>query len=177
MARRAAPNEDLTQVTLTWVFSRSDLATVASVHRGPFCRYLFKILRSLVLRFLGSILGVHTCTRFRGDSTHPLPLVGYCAGEKVRLSDPLLGEGEELCAACSHQRRRETPQSCSAHVFAEDVSSLADASRSCGVGSREPGTDVHFESQSTCGFCQAPLADLLPPVPLVTLNLLLGHAQ
>ena len=29
MARRAAPNEDRTRVTLTWVFSRSDLATVS----------------------------------------------------------------------------------------------------------------------------------------------------
>ena len=61
-------------------------------------------------------------------------------------------------------------------VFVDNASPLADPSRSCGIRSGEPGTDVHNEPQSACGLCQAPQADLLPPVPLVALNLLLGHA-
>ena len=104
----------------------------------------------------------------------PSPLVGHSAGEKVRLDDPLLGEDGEQFAWCS--RRRETRRAV-AVVFTVEVSSLADASRSRGAGSQEPGTDVHVEPQSACGLRQAPKADLLPPVPLVALNLLLGHTQ
>jgi hypothetical protein len=56
-------------------------------------------------------------------------------------------------------------------------SPLADASSSCGVRSGQPGTDAHIEPQSVGGLCQAPHADLLPPVPLVARHLLLSHAQ
>jgi hypothetical protein len=61
--------------------------------------------------------------------------------------------------------------------FVDNAAPLADPSRSCGIRSGEPGTDVHIKPQSACGLCQAPEADLLPPVPLVALNLLLAHAQ
>ncbi len=75
MARRAAPNEDRTRVTLTWVFSRPDLATVASVQPGRYRRYLLKVLFSLLLHYLGSIESVQACTRFRGVCT-PSPPYG-----------------------------------------------------------------------------------------------------
>ncbi len=37
--------------------------------------------------------------------------------------------------------------------------------------------DAKIQPQSVSRLCQAPEADLLPPVSLVALNLLLGHAQ
>src|ERR671920_440239 len=61
-------------------------------------------------------------------------------------------------------------------VFGDNATPLADTSLSCSIRSGEPGTDVDIEPQSACGLCQAPQADLLPPVPRVALNLLLGHA-
>ena len=76
MARRAAPNEDRTQVRLTWVFSGSDLATVASVQPGRYRRYLLKVLFSLILHYLGNIESVQACARFRGVCT-PLALQVY----------------------------------------------------------------------------------------------------
>ena len=57
---------------------------------------------------------------------------------------------------------------------AEKASPLAGRSR--GIGSREPGTDAQIQAQSVGSLRQAPQADLLPPVPLVALDLLLGHA-
>jgi hypothetical protein len=105
-----------------------------------------------------------------------LPLVRHSASEKARLDDPLLGGDGERFALCSRRRRRETRRA-AAVVFAEEVSSLADAGRSCGVGSWEPGADAHIQPQSVSGLRQTPKANLLPPVSLVALNLLLGHAQ
>src|SRR5919112_1227636 len=50
-------------------------------------------------------------------------------------------------------------------------------SHSCGGRSGEPGTNAQIQPQSVSGLRQTPEADLLPPVSLVALDLLLGHAQ
>lgn len=67
-------------------------------------------------------------------------------------------------------------QRTAAEVFAVEASPLADATRSCGLRSGQPGTDAQIQPQSVSGLRQTPKADLLPPVSLVALNLLLGHA-
>jgi hypothetical protein len=98
VARRAAPNEDRTRVTLTWVFSRSDLATVGSVQPRPYRRYLLKVLCSLLLHFLGSIESVQACIRFRGVCT-PSPLTGLSGrfGGSVSYIPPFCLHACTLC--------------------------------------------------------------------------------
>lgn len=115
-------------------------------------------------RDLGGIVHIHfllSATPPARRSVSPIPFSARGMSTSHRVPASAAGRHAEMLPMCSSRRS----------------SSLADANRSCGVGSREPGTDVHVESQSACGLCQAPQADLLPPVPLVARHLLLSHAQ
>jgi hypothetical protein len=65
VARRAAPNEDRTQVTLTWVISGSNLASVASSQHGPHRRYRRLLLRSCAHSYSAFLEAYKACRRAR----------------------------------------------------------------------------------------------------------------
>src|SRR5215207_10181453 len=79
-----------TQVTLTWVFSRSNLA---SVQHGPHRRYRRHLLRSYAPSYSAFLEAYKACRRALdfGGYVHspPFPHARYSAGEDVTLAEKL----------------------------------------------------------------------------------------